>query len=146
MTGLRLPKRTSLKTKMSDDIYDIARKLLNAPSQSTGAELVDMGRVLARELLRVGTRFAYVVILSHTMDDIPMAMFSDWDLALEYANEIDWDVSPSFAKMLALPDCSTPSVISILTFRNGRPCSRIVVREYEEEENQYSNGDDDCAV
>jgi hypothetical protein len=76
----------------------------------------------------------HLVILSHTMDDIPVRLFTEYSQAAEFAAEMDWDVPARVLNKFDWPNCSTPCCISIATFRNGVPFSRTIVREFEEEE------------
>lgn len=73
----------------------------------------------------------YLVNLCHAMDDVPMGLFDDMDDAFLYANNLEWDVPAEYLRRLELPDCNTPCVITITTFQNGLPVSRVVVRDYE---------------
>lgn len=82
--------------------------------------------------------FHYLVTLSHGLDDMPMRLFLDRDEAFSYATTLPWMPSEEYLRRLELPDCSTPCVISICTFRDGEPISHVIVRNYDDE-----GGDDD---
>ena len=78
-------------------------------------------------------QFVYLVNLCHAMDDIPMAIFDNDFEAFEFANCLSWDVPESLSARLELPGCSTPCCITVTTFKNGTPVSRVVVRDYDKE-------------
>ena len=78
--------------------------------------------------------FAYLVVLSHGMDDMPIRLLADRDAAFELANKIDWEPPEHVMRLLELPDCNPPCVICVYTFRDGEPISRVIVRCYDEEE------------
>ncbi len=80
------------------------------------------------------SEFVYLVNLCHSMDDIPMRMFADVDAAFEYAKLIDWEVPDEMYKRLELPACSTPVCVTVTTFCNGVPMSRVVVRSFDEDD------------
>jgi hypothetical protein len=68
----------------------------------------------------------YLVMLSHSMDDIPLAIFEKVGDAVEFAKAASWNVPKQVAKALNAPDCSTPNVISVVMFVDGAP----VIREF----------------
>lgn len=72
------------------------------------------------------SEFVYLVNLCHSMDDIPMRLFVNMDEAFEYAKTVLY-------KRLELPACSTPVCITVTTFQQGIPISRVVVRDIEDE-------------
>ena len=78
--------------------------------------------------------FHYLVNLCHGMDDVPMGLFQDRDEAFAFANSIGWDVPEAMIQRLQLPNCSTPCVITITTFDGQTPISRVVVRNYDDED------------
>ena len=80
------------------------------------------------------SEFVYLVNLCHSMDDIPMRLFVNVDEAFEYAKTVDWTVPDGLYKRLELPACSTPVCITVTTFQQGIPISRVVVRDIEDEE------------
>jgi len=75
----------------------------------------------------------YLVNLCHAMDEVPMGVFDDVNDACGFAHSLAWDVPHDMVKRLELPDCSTPCCITVTTFRNGTPISRVVVRDYDAE-------------
>ena len=76
----------------------------------------------------------YLVMLSHSMDDIPLAIFEKVSDAVEFAKDASWEVPEDIADALNTPDCSTPNVISVVMFVDGVPASRDVIRSYDDEE------------
>lgn len=83
----------------------------------------------------------YLVNLCHSMDDVPMGLFENVDAAFEYAKALDWTVPPEMYQRLELPTCSTPVCVTVTTFRGGVPISRVVVRDFEDEETEEWAGD-----
>ena len=78
----------------------------------------------------------YLVSLCHAMDDVPMGLFDDMDDAFIYAKDMEWEVPAEMLRRLELPACSTPCVITVTTFQNGLPVSRVVVRDHDSEVKQ----------
>lgn len=76
----------------------------------------------------------YLVMLSHSMDDIPLAIFEKVGDAVEFAKAASWEVPKQIADAMNTPDCSTPNVISVVMFVDGVPASRDVIRSYDNEE------------
>lgn len=75
----------------------------------------------------------YLVVLSHTMDDIPIRLFKDRDEALDFADDLPWEAPADLLQRLERPDCSTPCNVSIVLFNDeGIPISQVIVKEYEE--------------
>lgn len=71
----------------------------------------------------------YLVMLSHTLDDLPVALFaSAWD-AQTFAENIKPDDGKSVGKLLQL-DATTPVCVKVLTFKEGRPDAVTVVKEF----------------
>lgn len=75
----------------------------------------------------------YLVVLSHTMDEIPLRLCDDSDEAFEFARAASWEVPEGMGRILELPDCNTPCVISIWAFKDGVPHGRVIVRDYDDE-------------
>ena len=71
------------------------------------------------------------------MDDIPLRLFNERDAAFRFAESADWQPPIQAARILGLPDCSTPINIAVWAYRDGEPVSRVIVRDWEDE------GDDD---
>jgi hypothetical protein len=60
----------------------------------------------------------YLVVWRHTMDDIPIAFFSDEAAAYKFAEKVSWRDSYKRAKQLDI-DCSTPVCFAVCTFEKG---------------------------
>ena len=73
------------------------------------------------------------------MDDVPMGVFFDRDQAFGFARVIGWDVPDEMLQRLELPGCSTPCCVTVTTFDAGVPVSRVVVREYDDEDDDDSD-------
>lgn len=83
----------------------------------------------------------YLVVISHAMDDLPLAIFESKESARLYANSISWEAG-NWVKSILSIDADTPQVISIFEFTNQggagdlafyRTASREIVRDYEKE-------------
>jgi hypothetical protein len=62
----------------------------------------------------------YLVIWRHTMDDIPIGLFADYDEAYKFACTISQKNGYEIAKKLDI-DCSTPVCFAICSFVSGAP-------------------------
>jgi len=80
------------------------------------------------------SQFTYLVMLSHSLDDIPLRLFADRDEAFEFAESIGWELPLTIQKILELPDCGTPCVIAVWAYRDGEPVSRVIVRDWEDDD------------
>lgn len=78
--------------------------------------------------------FLYLVNLSHAMDDVPMRLCDSVEEAFAVAKALSWDVPAEMLQRLELPECSTPCCITVTTFQGGVPISRVIVRDYDSEE------------
>ena len=89
--------------------------------------------------------FQYLVMLSHDMDDVPLLIVDDLDSAFEFAEVVDWSMTDNvLSGVLDLPDMSTPNCVSVVTFRDGTPCSRVVFRRYDDDDDRdYGTGVDE---
>lgn len=77
--------------------------------------------------------YMYLVVLQHSMDDIPLGLYDTKDEAIAKASRSSWYPSSQLQERLNLSDCTTPYLMSIVTFKNGQPISREIIRSYEEE-------------
>lgn len=77
----------------------------------------------------------YVVLLRHTMDDLPLALFGSHADAVAFAKTVDWMPTDKVRDILGT-DCSTPCVIAIAEFREGLLYSLEIVRDIEQEQEQ----------
>lgn len=73
----------------------------------------------------------FLVVLVHTMDDLPVGLFATRQEAVEYADahpemptEAELDVFPT--------DCSTPCNLSVVEFRGGMPVKIELIRLLDE--------------
>ncbi len=75
----------------------------------------------------------HMVIAQHTMDDIPLMLCDNREVAVKYANLVDANnpllVNPSYWPS----DASTPMFISIVDFEDGIPTNVEVIRRLDEE-------------
>jgi len=62
----------------------------------------------------------YLVIWRHTLDDVPLGLFSSADAALQFAQTVTLDAAYAIANKLEI-DCSTPVCFAVVTFEDGRP-------------------------
>lgn len=79
------------------------------------------------------TGFIYLVTLSHGMDDIPIRLFTDDLDAFSFADRLDWTAPSDLLRLLELPECNTPCVVTVTTFRDGEPVGRVIVKEFDVE-------------
>lgn len=71
----------------------------------------------------------YLVLLNHTMDDLPIGLFETSEAAEAFAKR----ARPMPAKRIRDifgSDCSTPCCVSIVQFRNGRPVSDCLAKSF----------------
>ena len=71
----------------------------------------------------------FLVVLHHTMDDLPIRLCQDRTEAEKVANETEEMPTDEIRKILST-DCSTPCNVSIIEFVDGRPVDDAVVREF----------------
>jgi hypothetical protein len=62
----------------------------------------------------------YLVIWRHTMDDVPLGLFSSADAALQFAMTVTFDAAYATARKLDI-DCSTPVCFAVVPFESGLP-------------------------
>jgi len=77
----------------------------------------------------------FLVVLRHTMDDLPVALFDNWEAALEYAMAIkgmpcNWD------REVFNTDCSTPCAVAIATFKNSFVAQFDIVRTLDDDDDE----------
>lgn len=76
----------------------------------------------------------HLVILRHTMDDVPLKLFVSRKAAEDYAEQVGWNPIDKVRTILNT-DCSTPCSIAIASFdANGDLEKCDVVRSYDDEE------------
>ncbi len=74
----------------------------------------------------------YLVVLSHTMDDLPIRLFSDRAEAEKFAGKVE--VMPEETeriRALFRAARTMPLCVSIVTFRGGVPQKRDVVKSFD---------------
>lgn len=63
----------------------------------------------------------FLVLLSHSMDDIPLRLFDDGQAAMEFTIGITADTPvPAYWPC----DCGTPDSVSVIEFHDGIPVER----------------------
>ncbi len=77
----------------------------------------------------------HLVIAQHTMDDIPLMLCDNREVAEKYARLVDANnpllVNPAYW----CSDASTPMFISIVDFKDGIPTNVDIIRRLDEEPN-----------
>ena len=75
----------------------------------------------------------YQVTIHHSMDDVPIFLTDDRNEAMLAAHNAPDDgmIPKKILRALGMSGPSTPGYVSIITFRNGIPVNREIVREYE---------------
>ena len=74
----------------------------------------------------------YLVLLIHTMDDIPVGLFADLTVATEYALERTWRLTREEAAKFDR-DGSEPVAVVIVQFKGGVLQDMLTVKVHEEE-------------
>lgn len=69
----------------------------------------------------------YLVLLHHTMDDLPVRLVSDKAEAVRIAKQLDFEPSPEIRDVY-YTDCSTPVCITVVEFRHGEPVQKVFER------------------
>ena len=73
----------------------------------------------------------YLVVLRHLMDDLPLLLTGDREIALEFADSLESDSGVGEKQLLRL-DSSTPLNVWIYTFARGQLIEAVCVKEFEE--------------
>lgn len=103
---------------------------------------VDDGQVLPSGLdfeegfhIPLAHTYQYLAVLNYEEDDVPLLLTDCVDSAFSFIEDIDWDFYDTrpLAGILDLPEEDELLASSIITFRDGTPCSRVIVKEYEDE-------------
>lgn len=74
----------------------------------------------------------FLVLLSHTMDDLPIGLFRTVKEAIEFADAASFDPTPEQREVFNT-DCSTPCCINVVQFVDGKPVGSAYMRLFEEE-------------
>ena len=69
----------------------------------------------------------YLVMLCHSMDDIPVALCESKEEAEAIASERGWDLTEDERRIFGI-DCDSPAVIKIVQFVDGKPIASDHVR------------------
>lgn len=73
----------------------------------------------------------FLVVLSHTMDDLPIRLCGTKKQAEKVANETSEMPADEIRRVFST-DCSTPCNVSIVTYRKGHPVDCEVVKNFTE--------------
>ena len=76
----------------------------------------------------------YLVILRHSMDDVPLYLSDQWDKAVDYAKAAGWQPPTEIDVALGLPDMRTPEMIQVIEFRGAKPHKVVFERLYDDED------------
>lgn len=68
----------------------------------------------------------YLVVWRHTMDDVPLGLFSTKKEATEAAKKTSFRAGYAAANKLDI-DCRTPVCFAVIGFDNGKPTEMIIV-------------------
>jgi len=68
----------------------------------------------------------YLVIWRHTMDDVPVGLFSTLPAALDAAKSMSFRADYTVAKKLDI-DCRTPVCFAVIEFDKGKPTEMLVI-------------------
>lgn len=63
---------------------------------------------------------AYLVLLRHTMDDLPIALFGDRDRAVKFAQKTRPQPTDAIRNFYNA-DCATPVAVVVVEFVRGKP-------------------------
>lgn len=84
---------------------------------------------------RIAHKVHWLVLLRHSMEDLPVAIFEGPDAkrkAKMFADYCD-PMGTKEAREVLSTDCSTPICVWVIKFVSGRPVSSEMVREIEDE-------------
>lgn len=73
----------------------------------------------------------YLVLLRHTMDDLPLFITGNYVEAVAAARNADWQPTEEIGRVFGL-DCTTPVCIDVVTFEDGVPVRLETIKEYDE--------------
>jgi len=75
----------------------------------------------------------YLVLLCHTMDDLPVRFFATHFAACRFAQSLSGEPDKAIRDLFNT-DCSTPVCVKVVEFRDGAPLAMDLVKEFEVEE------------
>lgn len=73
----------------------------------------------------------FLVLLCHTMDDLPISLHSDKEKAMKAALDC-WDLPSVEIERVYRTDCSTPVCVKVVEFYRGKPVYCEVVKDFSE--------------
>lgn len=74
----------------------------------------------------------YLVLVRHTLDDLPVFLSDDKDKALAFAYKCGANSGDKAAAVLGL-DATTPLNVTLVTFENGVPVDATFIKDLEDE-------------
>jgi len=77
------------------------------------------------------TMNGFLVLLCHTMDDLPVGLFKSFQLALAHARAQE-AFPDAILREVYCTDCSTPVCMKIVQFVGGKPIKCDVVMDFHE--------------
>ena len=89
---------------------------------------------MAKKLaIKAAPLLQYLVTIQHSMDDVPVFLTDDRNEAMLAAHNAPDDgmIPKKILRALGMSGPSTPGYVSIITFMDGIPVNREIVREYE---------------
>lgn len=72
----------------------------------------------------------WLVVLSHTMDDLPVRLCATREEALIYAKKLNPMPSKRLCKVFQT-DCSTPVAVEVVEFKDGVPVLAFMVKGFD---------------
>jgi hypothetical protein len=69
----------------------------------------------------------FVLMLRHTLDDMPVGLFQTYRDALIAAENRDWDLTANEEDIFAF-DATTPNNMAVIEFKDGAPVKMTIVR------------------
>ena len=90
-------------------------------------------KAAAKRAMKAAPLLQYLVTIQHSMDDVPIRLTDNEMIARGVAMSAPKDgmIPKSIMKALRISKPTTPCNVSIITFRNGIPVNREIVREYQ---------------
>ena len=74
---------------------------------------------------------AYLVVIRHTCDDIPLLLTNDEQEAMDFAGKVNEDDGEAEKNLLGI-DATTPCNASVYHFRDGKLHDHQVIRDFDE--------------
>lgn len=73
---------------------------------------------------------AYLVLLVHSMDDLPVGLFATERAAVRFAESLKPKPTSAVRRMFQT-DCSTPLCVKVVPFVKGRPRGFAIVKDFD---------------